>query len=147
MKCASVVDANILVAELIRQRGRQLIVHPDLELYMAEKAWDEACHELSKRIGIMVQKGIFSQDVGQNLLVDAIALAEAKVSVIPHEAYAGLETTARTRIPRDPDDWPTVALALVLKAAIWINDNDFLGCGLPTWTTDTLLVHLAAGQE
>lgn len=36
-----VVDANILVAELIRQRGRKLIIHPQLELYMAEKAWDE----------------------------------------------------------------------------------------------------------
>lgn len=142
-----VVDANILVAELIRQRGRKLIIHPQLELYMAEKAWDEACHELSKRLATMVQKGIFSQDVGQNLLVDAIALAEAKVSLIPYEVYAPLETTARTRIPRDPDDWPTVALALVLSGAIWTSDNDFLGCGLPTWTTDTLLVHLAVGQE
>lgn len=142
-----VVDANILVAELIRQRGQELIVHLELELYMAEKAWDEACHELSKRIAKMVQKGIFSQDAGQNLLVNAIALAEAKVSLIPHEVYAALETTARARIPRDPDDWPTVALALVLSAAIWTSDNDFLGCGLPTWTTDTLLVHLAAGQE
>jgi len=31
-----VVD-NILVAELIRKRGRELIVRPELELYMAEK--------------------------------------------------------------------------------------------------------------
>jgi hypothetical protein len=31
-----VVDANILVAELIRVRGRKLIVCPELELYMAE---------------------------------------------------------------------------------------------------------------
>lgn len=140
-----VVDANILVAELMRQRGRELIVHPELKLYMAEKAWDEACHELSKRVAAMVQKGIFSQDAGQKLLVDAIALAEAKVSLLPHEVYASLETTARARIPRDPDDWPTVALALVLEAAIWTSDKDFLGCGLPTWITDTLLTHLAAG--
>lgn len=78
-----VVDANILVAELMRQRGRELIVHPELKLYMAEKAWDEACHELSKRVAAMVQKGIFSQDAGQKLLVDAIALAEAKVCFAP----------------------------------------------------------------
>lgn len=70
-----VVDANILVAELIRLRGRELIVHSELELYMAEKAWDEACHELSKRVAKMVQKGIFSQDAGQDLLADAIAPA------------------------------------------------------------------------
>ena len=95
----------------------------------------------------MVQKGIFSQDTGQNLLFDAIALAEAEVSLIPHEVYAVLETRARARIPRDPDDWPTVALALVLSTGIWTLDNDFLGCGLPTWTTDTLLAYLAAEQE
>jgi predicted nucleic acid-binding protein len=41
-----VVDANIFVAELIRQRGRALISHNDLELFVAEAAWDEAQHEL-----------------------------------------------------------------------------------------------------
>lgn len=114
---------------------------------MAQRAWDEASHELSKRIAIMVQKGIFSQELGENLLVDALTLAEARVSLIPHEVYAFLETTAKARIPRDPNDWPTVALGLLLSAAIWTLDNDFLGCGLPTWTTDTLLVHLAPRQE
>ncbi len=142
-----VVDANILVAELVRLRGRELIVRSELELYMAEKAWDEACYELNKRVATMVKKGIFSQDAGQNLLIDAVALAEAEVSLIPHEVYAVLETRARARIPRDPDDWPTVALALVLSTGIWTLDNDFLGCGLPTWTTDTLLAYLAAEQE
>lgn len=142
-----VVDANILVAELIRKRGRKLIVHPELELYIAEKGWSEACHELSKRVAKMVQRGVFDQELGENLLVNAIALAEAKVSLIPHEVYAPLETIARDHIPRDPDDWFTVALALVLEAAIWTSDTDFLGCGLPTWTTDTLLLHLSPSQK
>lgn len=140
-----VVDANILVAELIRKRGRELIVRPELELYMAEQAWSEARHELSKRIAKMVQKNVFTKDLGENLLVDALALAEATVSLIPHEIYAPLETISRNRIPRDLDDWPTVALALVLEAAIWTSDADFLGCGLATWTTDTLLLHLSPG--
>jgi predicted nucleic acid-binding protein len=33
-----VVDANIFVAELIRQRGRTLISRNDLELFVAEAA-------------------------------------------------------------------------------------------------------------
>jgi predicted nucleic acid-binding protein len=138
-----VVDANILVAELIRVRGRKLIVHPDLELYMAEKASEETTYELKKRIEKMINRGVFSQEVGQNLLTDAITLASAKVSIIPHEVYSDYETIARNRIPRDPNDWFTVALALALSAAIWTSDNDFLGCGIATWTTDTLLIHLA----
>lgn len=138
-----VVDANILVAELIRVRGRKLIVRPELELYMAEGAWDETTYELNKRIEKLVQRNLFSQEVGQNLLTDAVALAEAKISIVPHEVYAAYETVARNRIPRDPNDWFTVALALALEAAIWTSDNDFLGCGIATWTTDTLLTHLA----
>ena len=33
---------------------------------------------------------------------------------------------------------PAVACALLLNADIWTNDNDFLGTGVPTWTTATL---------
>ena len=48
------------------------------------------------------------------------------------------EKAARRRVPRDPNDWPVVALALLLDAAILTGDNDFLGCGCPTWTVETL---------
>lgn len=137
-----VVDANILVAELIRERGRKLIARPELELYMAEQAWSETTYELNKRIEKMIDRGIFSPSVGKNLLTNAIALAEVKVAIVPHEIYAPYETVASSRIPRDPNDWFTVALALTLVAAIWTSDNDFLGCGIATWTTDTLLTHL-----
>ncbi len=82
--------------------------------------------------------------MGQSLLTDAIALAEAKVAIVYHEVYLSYETVARNRIPRDPNDWFTVALALAVGAGIWTLDNDFLGCGVATWTTDTLLTHLTA---
>ena len=48
-------------------------------------------------------------------------------------------------MPRVPDDAPTVDLALGGcdgRCGIWTNDGAFLGCGMPTWTTDTLLSHL-----
>ena len=127
-----VVDANILVGELIRVRGRELISRHELELYMAEKAWSETTYELNKRIEKMIEKGVFSPSVGQNLSQDAIALAEAKVVIVPHEVYSDYETVARNRIPRDPNDWFTVALALALGAAIWTLDNDFR----PLWDSN-----------
>ena len=58
--------------------------------------------------------------------------------------YALFEQDARRRIPRDPDDWHTVALALTLGADIWTQDKDFLGCGVATWTTDTLVARLSS---
>jgi len=51
---------------------------------------------------------------------------------------AAIEDEARERSLRDPHDWPVVATALALSAAIWTNDNDFLGIGIATRTTDSL---------
>lgn len=61
--------------------------------------------------------------------------------------YSDHVEQASYRIPRDPSDVPTVALALALgggecRCGIWTNDGDFLGCGVPVWTTETLLAHL-----
>jgi hypothetical protein len=62
-------------------------------------------------------------------------LVEARaIEVVPRDVYAPLEQVATERVPRDQRDWPTVALAMVLNAGILTGDNDFLGCGCPTWT-------------
>ncbi|HEU0165093.1 MAG TPA: PIN domain-containing protein [Thermomicrobiales bacterium] len=58
--------------------------------------------------------------------------------VIPSVNYSHLRDTAARRIPRDPNDWAPIALALHLGAGILTNDCDFLGCGCPTWTFQTL---------
>lgn len=81
------------------------------------------------------------------LLREAVGLAEERVLTIPREIYEGFEQEAEYRIPRDPDDVPTVALALALGAGdgacqIWTGDEDFFGCGAPVWVTDTLAAHL-----
>ncbi len=80
-------------------------------------------------------------DAGQvaELLNSAFALLAVRVVHVPESDYHPLEAEARRRIPRDPDDWPLVALALHLGGApILTLDGDFLGCGLVTWTPDTL---------
>lgn len=67
-----------------------------------------------------------------------LAAVEANVGILDVGIYAALEVEARERSLRDPRDWPVVASALALNAGIWTNDNDFLGTGVATWTTDTL---------
>ncbi len=68
------------------------------------------------------------------------------LTIVPETEYSEYEAAARDRIPQDPNDWPTVAVALAHNVAIWTIDRDFFGCGVPVWTTDTLLTHLAAGR-
>lgn len=139
-----VVDANILVGELLRERGRILVAHPDLELYIAERPWSEARYELARRAELYAaRRGLDSQGL-IDLLEAAVSVAEVHIQVVTLETYHAFEDTARQRIPRDPDDWPTVALALALEADIWTADGDFLGSGVATWTTETLLSQLAS---
>lgn len=52
-----VADASVLVAELLRRRGRALFAHPDLRVVVTEEQWDETEHELQRRIGIIVEQG------------------------------------------------------------------------------------------
>lgn len=141
------VDANIFVAELLRWRGQELMRNPHLTLKISEKAHEEALHELPRRANIIVSQGRMSRRTTDEVLTSALRLVKEDVSVVPREVYEGYEGRAAYRIPRDPDDAPTVALALALggdegRCGIWTNDGDFLGCGIPTWTTETLLAHL-----
>jgi predicted nucleic acid-binding protein len=138
-----VADASSLVAELLRRRGRALVADPRLQIYVAEEAASETRHELARRTRIMELHDRLAPEAGARLLRLAIEALELSVTPVSAAMYVQLESTARGRVPRDPADWPTVALALAMNAAIWTADNDFLGCGLPTWTTETLLAYLA----
>ncbi len=135
-----VVDANILVAELSRKRGIRLVRLPQLELYLAERIKNEVEYELRKRVGLIIAQGRLSQTAGESQLESSFQLIEAKIRTVPSSFYSSLETEARKRIPRDPNDWETVALSMAMEAAIWTEDRDFFGCGCPTWTTETLLL-------
>ena len=90
----------------------------------------------------MVTTGKLSREAGTDLTQVAFQLLETCTINVPQVKYSYLEIEAKERIPRDPDDWHTVALAIHLNTAIWTQDNDFLGCGCPCWTTDTLISHL-----
>ncbi|HEV2382705.1 MAG TPA: PIN domain-containing protein [Terriglobia bacterium] len=66
---------------------------------------------------------------------------------VDRSIYGDYEHLARERIEtRDPDDWPAVAVALMLDLPIWTEDQDLFGSGTATWTTDRVEVCLKAGQ-
>ncbi len=138
-----VVDANILVGELMRSRGRLLINDSRLELFIAAKTWDEALYEIGHRVEAFVRVGRLDAMEARDLASTMVRTVVSRITVIQDPVYAPLELIARRRIPRDPDDWPTVAVALFMDVGIWTLDGDFLGCGCPTWTTDTLLAEIS----
>lgn len=145
-----VVDANVLVSELLRKRGRELIESPALSLRVSEEVLGETLHELRNRAAKIVERRRASREAADKMLEDAAGSLERGTVQVPREVYAALEERAVYRIPRDPDDVPTVALALALggdegRCGIRTNDRNFPGCGVPTRTTDTLLACLRYG--
>lgn len=110
-----VVDASTLVAELLR--------------------------ETRKRLEVRVSRGL-PERVATRYWDAAMLLKEEKISEVPEEVYVDLKEEALRRVPRDPKDWPVAALALFLGADILTADADFFGCGIATWTVDTLMVQL-----
>ncbi len=82
----------------------------------------------------------------------ALLLAALQVMPIeckPASIYEDHREQAESRIAaRDPDDWPTLALALKLGVPIWSQDKDFSTAGVGVVTTGELLDSLrAAGHD
>jgi predicted nucleic acid-binding protein len=58
----------------------------------------------------------------------------------PEHDYQQMREQAEALISdRDPDDWPTVALALTHQLPVWSQDRDLETTGLTTLTTGQLL--------
>lgn len=134
-----VVDSSVVVGEVLRAKGLALLSHPELTLFQPDYAVGETQYELRRRGTLMVRSGRASEAQAAALLEGAFAFLSAGVVGVARSEYAPREAQARRRVPRDPNDWTLVALALHLSgAAILTLDGDFLGCGLPTWTPDTL---------
>ncbi len=133
-----VVDTSVLVGELLRAKGRERLGDGGLELFLPERMRGEMRVELPRRIGAFVRHRQLAVSVGERLAARCLEAVEANLVVIDEAVYSALEDEARARSLRDPQDWPVVASAIALSAGVWTNDNDFLGTGVPTWTTGTL---------
>jgi predicted nucleic acid-binding protein len=133
-----VVDTSVLVGELLREKGRSRLSDERLELFLPEQMWSEAQVELPRRIAAFVRRRSLEPEVGADLARLCLDAIERNVVILDLAIYSAIEDEARARSLRDPDDWPVVACALALAADIWTNDNDFLGTGVATWTTESL---------
>jgi hypothetical protein len=82
---------------------------------------------------------------GDDLETGAAVLDQIRLLVQPVDEalYRDFEQLARERmVARDVEDWPIVAVALMLKTLVWTEDRDFFGSGIATWTTDRVELYL-----
>ncbi len=128
---AVVADANVVVSALIGGRA-QVVLSSQLgpRCIGAAAVADEVLEHLP---GIAERRGL------DPTLVTA-ALAVIPIEWLPASSYQQRRADAERLITdRDPDDWPTVALALSTSLPIWSQDKDLAVTGLELHTTGQLL--------
>jgi predicted nucleic acid-binding protein len=135
-----VLDANILMRAVLGRRVRELLerYEDSATFYSPDICFDDARHYLRQ---VLEKRGL-EPDSGLTILEQISQL----VLPVERSLYGDYERLARERIEtRDPDDWPVVAVALMLDLPIWTEDQDLFGSGVATWTTDRVEVYLKAG--
>jgi predicted nucleic acid-binding protein len=133
-----VLDANILIRAVLGLRVLELLrkYAGQVEFMAPDTAFQEAREHLPGILG--------ARKVPAAPAMATLDLLARLVQTVEVETYASFETVARERIDkRDEDDWPVLATALALGCPIWTEDTDFFGCGVATWTTDRVELHLA----
>lgn len=134
-----VLDANILIRLVLGRRVRELVVsHVDTVAFFAPReCFDDARRYLP---GLLSRRGVDPAPA-----LEVLDRFEGVIQVLDEPAYEGARGEALARIAsRDEHDWPILAAALTLGCPIWTEDQDFFGTGVPTWTTDRVLLYLDA---
>ncbi len=136
-----VLDANILMRAVLGRRVLELLeAYEDVAtFYSPDVCFEDARHYVPQ---VLEKRGLDPQS-GLSVLTKLGDLVES----VDLSLYADYERLARERIEiRDPDDWPVVAVALLLDLPIWTEDQDLFGSGIATWTTDRVEVYLKTGH-
>lgn len=134
-----VLDANILIRAVLGKKVRETIERSA----RAVDFWTpDLCYADARRyLPVLFEKRALPSS-------DALAVLEGlqnRVRSMERDLYASFELEARKRISaRDVDDWPVVAVALLLDCPIWTEDADFFGTGIATWTSDRVHLYLDA---
>lgn len=129
---AIVLDANVLMRAVLGRRVLAL-----LETFAARVTFlapDVAFDDVREHLpAVLAKRG--SQAALQPAL-DKLEALRKLVQPIDALEYETRREAALARIgPRDPDDWPVLACALIADCPIWTEDRDFFGTGVATWTT------------
>lgn len=126
-----VADANVVLSALIGGRARLVIASPYEPKCIATEA---VAHEIARHVPRLAAK----RDLDPALLLAALQVMPIEWK--PASAYKDQRQEAKKRIEnRDPDDWPTVALALELGLPVWSQDKDLTIAGIEVFTTGELL--------
>ena len=127
-----VLDANVLMRAVLGRRVAGLLeaFAPQVTFLAPDVAFDDVREHLA---AVLTKRGELA---ALQQALDKLTALHTAVQAVDHAEYEAMKPAALARIgPRDPDDWPVLACALLLNCPIWTEDRDFFGTGVATWTT------------
>ena len=130
----------MILSALIGGRARHVHISPIGPACIAAQAVAE---EVAEHLPALAAK----RGLDASLLLAALSVIP--IDWQPPESYEPQREEAERRMAgRDPEDWPTVALALTSGLPIWSQDKDMQEAGLIVYTTGELLDAIReAGDE
>lgn len=125
-----VVDANILIRAVLGQKVRQLFVaFSDKVAFITPQVYvDDAYRYLPN---LLLKRGVDPQQA-LLFLQELMTIIQVIDDVLLEDYQLFAKKLLRQR---DENDWPILAVALLLNCPIWTEDQDFFGVGVATWTT------------
>lgn len=139
---AIVLDANILIRAALGRRVRAMLkaYEDSVAFYAPTVCFDDARRYIPQ---VFSSRGDDPQSAAA--VLDQISLL---VQPVDEALYSDFQQLAQERVAaRDIEDWPVVAVALMLSVPIWTEDRDFFGSGVATWTTDRVELYLQGRHE
>jgi predicted nucleic acid-binding protein len=121
------VDANILVRCVVGRAGFNVddLLAKGVPLATTDAQAREAERVLHFRFGL-----------GETDAVSEISHVTSSMQLFLEPTYRPQESAAKARIHyKNTRDWPVLAAAIAQGGAIWTDDRDFFGVGVPVWTT------------
>jgi len=134
---ALVLDANILIRAALGRRVRSLLetYEDSISFYAPDVCFEDAREYIPQVLA--------SRDSDPHAGLAVLQQIELLVQAVDQALYRDFEQLARERMSaRDIEDWPVVAVALMLSVPVWTEVRDFFGSGLATWTTDRVELYL-----
>jgi predicted nucleic acid-binding protein len=127
-----ILDANVLMRAVLGRRVARLLEDfaPQVTFLAPDVAFDDVREHLAT---VLTKRGELR---ALQASLDKLTALQTAVQVVDQAEYEAMKPAALARVgPRDPDDWPILACALLLNCPIWTEDRDFFGTGVATWTT------------
>ena len=133
-----VLDANILIRAVLGKKVRGII---EKYAFTTQFVTPEICYQDARKyLPLLFEK----RNLPVQNALDVLKGLNCLVEAIDASLYGLYEQEAKQRIAlRDIDDWPIVALSLMLDCPIWTEDADFFGAGVATWTSDRVHLYLS----